>query len=146
MSKRRWPPKVITSSAAILERDPFRLYIRIMGDLPKATNKLLGAHWRTKHANAEKWKMVVGNAVENHLPPEPLRYAHIAATRSSYRLLDFDGLVASLKPVIDGLSHLVIEDDRWNLTGAWRVHQEFRPKKGGPLLELWITERKESDS
>jgi len=131
----------IKSSCAILSKSPYRLYIRIEGDLPKATNKLLGAHFRTKHANAEKWKLVIGNAVEAFLPETLLNKVHIAATRHNYRFLDYDGAVASLKPVIDGLKSLVIEDDNYARTGPWRVTQEFRSKALGPMLELWITER-----
>lgn len=139
------PRAVITSSCAILEKKPYRLYIRIVGDLPKATNKLLGAHFRTKHANAVKWKHVIGNAVEAFLPETQLAKFHIAAIRHNYRFLDFDALVASLKPCIDGLKDLVIEDDNYARTGPWRVSQEFRPKKDGPMLEIWITERTADD-
>lgn len=134
--------KSITTSSAILSREPFKLYIRIEGDLPKATNQLLGKHFRFSNNNAKKWKTIIINAVKLFKPPRTLEVFDLAMTRHSYRQLDFDGCVASFKPVIDGLKDLIIVDDSWRRTGVWRVNQEFRPKKLGPLIELWITERK----
>jgi hypothetical protein len=56
-------------------------------------------------------------------------------------MLDYDGLVGSLKPVVDALvSAGIVLDDRWSVLGAWRVDQRFRPKKQGPLLEIQIEE------
>lgn len=138
------PPKDskrVETTAAIISKDPYRLYICVKGDLPKATNKLLGAHYWQKHQNATKWKLIISNACELFLPPDLLEHVHIAAVRHSSRMLDYDGLVASLKPCIDGLKNLVIQDDSWRLTGPWKVDQRFRPKKDGPMLELWITEK-----
>lgn len=125
----------------------YRLYIRIEGDTPLATNQLLGAkgYWK-KHNNAVKWKYVVGNAVELFLPESLLNHVHISAVRHAPRMLDYDGLVASLKPVIDGLKNLVIEDDDWKRTGPWKVGQQFRSsKEGPPMIELWITEKEHPD-
>ena len=55
-------------------------------------------------------------------------------------MLDFDGLVGSVKPVIDGLTRAgVIKDDSWGVVGAWQVDQVFRPKKEGPRIEIIVT-------
>lgn len=54
-------------------------------------------------------------------------------------MLDFDGLVGSLKPVVDALVTAgVIEDDSWKHVGAWIVDQQFRPERQGPLLEITL--------
>lgn len=79
--------------------------------------------------------------VRNQLPPTPLKKALIRIVRHNYRMLDYDGCVGSLKPVVDALVTAgVLYDDNWNVTGAWDVDQQFRPKKHGPLLEIEVKE------
>lgn len=78
-------------------------------------------------------------AVGQKKPHEPLSRAQLSITRHFYRTLDFDGLVGSFKPVVDGLIHAgVIVDDNWRVLGAWQCDQQFRPKKEGPRLEVTI--------
>lgn len=133
----------VSTSTAILSKEPFKLYLRIEGDLPKSANATLGRNPWIARENSKKWKMIVGNAVERCLPPDLLEYASISITRHSSRLLDYDNFATSIKPIVDGLKDLVIVDDSWKRTGAWRLHQEFRPKNLGSLIELWVTEREE---
>lgn len=67
--------------------------------------------------------------IHKDLPPEPLKKAVITLIRFNYRMLDFDGLVASFKPVVDGMVQAgVLIDDRWSVTGRWHVDQRFSPK------------------
>lgn len=132
--------KVITSSAAILSKTPFKLYLKIEGDLPQSTNSIYGKGWRNRHNNSTKWKLIVGNAIERHLPDSLLERAHLSITFHTWRFRDYDGLTNSCKPLVDGLKDLVIVDDSWARTGAWKVDQKFRPKKEGPLIEVWVTE------
>lgn len=57
-------------------------------------------------------------------------------------MLDFDGLVGSMKPVVDALKRCgVLADDSWAVTGAWNVTQKYRPKSEGVLLEILVAER-----
>ncbi len=73
------------------------------------------------------------------MPKEPLTRAKISVVRHSHRMLDYDGLVGSLKPVVDAfVSCGVLSDDSWNVTGVWDVNQKFRAKKDGQLLEILI--------
>lgn len=130
------------ATSARLSSDPYELYIAVAGELPKATNKLLGAHWKHKHGNAVKWKTIVQRACLNYRPAELLSQARITIIRHHYRMLDYDGLVASQKPVVDGLKGLILKDDTWKITGPWKVDQRFRAKAEGPLLEIWIREVK----
>jgi len=76
------------------------------------------------------------------IPKVPLRRVKISIVRHSHRTLDFDGAVASMKPVVDAIvSAGIIFDDSWKVTGPWIVDQKFRPKSAGPLLEVSIEER-----
>lgn len=112
--------------------------IVIHNELPRAMNKVMRSHHFKNHSDAKKWKNLVGTAVTLFKPDEPLKKFKVTATRSYYRMLDYDGLVASLKPCIDGLKGIVIEDDSWAHTGAWDVSQEFLPKKQGSKLKITI--------
>ena len=81
------------------------------------------------------------------LPKSPLPMVSIEIIRHSHRTLDFDGAVASVKPVVDALvSAGVMIDDSWKVTGAWLVDQKFRPKSSGPILEIRIRERRVTDT
>lgn len=56
-------------------------------------------------------------------------------------MLDYDGLVGSMKPVVDALVTCgILKDDSYKVTGPWDVTQSFRPKKSGELLEVFVTE------
>ena len=106
----------------------YRLEFELAGK-PKSTNQLLGAHYRTKHENAMTWKNLVAWAVKGKEPTEPLTKVKITLVRYNYRMLDFDGCVASFKPVVDGLVYSkIIKNDTYKITGPWDVTQEYRPK------------------
>ena len=109
--------------------------------LPKSLNRELRSHRFLRSRTNKQWDWLVYHLVRNRLPPEPLQKARLKVVRRFYRTLDFDGLVGSLKPVVDALvTAKVIKDDSWNTLGAWEVSQEFRPKSEGPQLELWLWE------
>lgn len=132
----------IKTSSAKLCTDPYEIYICIEGALPKAMNKVMRSHWRKNHQDGSRWKELIQRAVLTMRPAIPLTKASISITRHSYRMLDYDGLVASMKPLVDGLKGFVIEDDTWKVTGPWKVDQKFRSKAHGHLLEVWVREIK----
>ena len=108
--------------------------------LPKSTNVKLRSHYFRNHAETKMWARIIACEVKKK-PNSPLLKAKITVVRHFYRFLDFDGLVGSMKPVIDALtSNGIISDDSWHVVGAWQVHQRFRAKKDGPLLEIMIQE------
>lgn len=110
-------------------------------DLPKSLNKSLRANRFSNLREMKRWASKIGIACYLDLPTSPLPKAKLKITRFSYRMLDYDGLVGSLKPVIDGLvSSGILIDDSWNVTGAWQVDQVFREKKKGPLLLIEVQE------
>lgn len=119
-------------------RRSYRLFIQL-DQLPKSTNVKLRTHWRGQRRESKTWDMIIALECSRRLPVSPLSKANITLIRHSWRMLDYDGLVGSLKPVVDALvSCGVLEDDSWTVLGRWNVDQKFRPKKDGPLLEILV--------
>lgn len=109
--------------------------------LPKSLNKKLRSHFHKNNKENNSWDRMIYFKVVKYLPPTPLIKCKICIVRHSERMLDYDGLVGSMKPVVDALvSAGVIIDDKWKVTGPWVVTQEFRPKKLGPLLQIFVYE------
>ena len=109
--------------------------------LPTSLNKSLRTHRFQYQKKNRGWDNLIWLESRLKAPPAPLERARISIVRHSHRMLDFDGLVGSMKPVVDGLvSAGILIDDRWSVTGIWHVDQKFRPKKDGPLLEISIQE------
>lgn len=118
----------------------YKLFVQL-DTLPKSLNTKLRAHWRSQRREGKGWDILVELHCSRKKPPEPLKRASITIVRHSYRMLDYDGLVGSLKPVVDAFVSVgVLQDDAWNVLGRWNVDQKFRPKKEGPLLEVLIQE------
>jgi hypothetical protein len=113
--------------------------------IPDSLNKALRGNRMRYFSKNKHWDYMIRAQIvlnKKQLPPEPLKKARIKITRHSHRTLDYDGLVGSMKPVVDALvSAGVIADDSWNVTGQWNVWQEFRPKKDGPRLEVSVYEQ-----
>jgi hypothetical protein len=113
-----------------------------LNTLPKSLNKKLAMHWAKRQKENKAWDMMIACAVRDKLPKKPLEKAVIHITRHNYRMLDYDSVVASCKPVVDALVTAgVIKDDSWGVLGPWHVNQVFRPKKLGPLIEVSVQAR-----
>lgn len=55
--------------------------------------------------------------------------------------MDFDGMALSLKPIVDGLVNAgILLDDRYSITGNWTLDQQFRPRKMGQMMEVFVEE------
>ncbi len=123
----------------------YRLYIQL-DQLPKSLNKKLRSHRFKNHSENKSWDNLICNQFLNwdtgaKLPKTPLKRAKISILRHAHRTLDYDGLVGSMKPVVDALvSAGVLSDDSWNVLGKWDVDQRFRAKKEGQLLEIIVQE------
>ena len=67
------------------------------------------------------------------LEPWTLVTIEVEAALPPRRWRDYDGLVASLKPVIDGLvKNKIIIDDNYRVTGPWLVTQvEYKEDNDG---------------
>lgn len=105
--------------------------------LPKSLNKVLRTNRFRSNRTNRLWDAYILNQVKGQIPAVPLRKAKLTLIRRYYRTLDYDGLVASMKPVVDALvSARIIQDDSWNTLGPWTVLQEFRRKADGPELQI----------
>lgn len=117
----------------------YELSFEIQG-LPKTPNQLLRKHWSVVSKNANQWKRLVGLSTRGKTPRAPLPLAQLTLIRFGTRLMDYDGLVTSFKPVVDGLiESQVIEDDSWNHVGRWDVSQ-FKVSKGEEKIVVKVKE------
>ena len=135
------------SNLKILTRE--KVIYKIFFEIPKVApslNKTFRTHYHARNKLFKEWYEVVNELVKDKKPPKPLELCTIEVERCFYRMLDYDGLVASLKPLVDGLIHSeIILDDSYKITGPWKVYQTFRPKKEGPLTRVKIYDRKPND-
>jgi Holliday junction resolvase RusA-like endonuclease len=70
-------------------------------------------HWAQRAKISRMWRERVVYFVGRSKPPKPLRRAHLTLIRHSSVQCDPDNLVASFKPLIDGLKDAgVLADDR----------------------------------
>lgn len=105
--------------------------------LPKIVLNSRG-HWRKKHRENTKWKVLVISSIaslrlnEQERAALPLKRASLCLTRYSSNEPDFDGLVSSFKHVIDGLKEAgVIVDDKMSVIGQPKYFWLYaKPKQG----------------
>jgi hypothetical protein len=118
----------------------YQLYLEIE-NVPSSLNVKLRSHWRAQRRESFNWRATIASSVDD-FPEKPLTRASITLIRHGPKMLDFDGLVGSMKPVVDALKRCgVLADDSWAVTGAWNVTQKYRPKSEGVLLEILVAER-----
>jgi len=121
----------------------YKLYLQIeLNEFPKSLNKKLRSHFHKNNRENKLWDLLIAvECKKKGIPPTPLNKASLTIIRHSDRFLDYDGLVGSMKPVVDALvSCKVLIDDKWSVLGKWNVDQRFRPKKDKKLLEILIQE------
>lgn len=118
----------------------YKLCLKI-NQLPKSLNKKLRSNRFKNNSENKQWDKLIYLETVKKRPDLPLKKASITLVRHSYRTLDYDGLVGSLKPVVDALVFSrIISDDSWKVLGRWNVDQKFRPKALGNLLEILVEE------
>jgi len=93
----------MSGSSWLDENGKFHLKIMI-ADLPARPNELLGRSKFLSRSNAKKWKSRMYQEAKALAPKAPLKKAKIKCTRFGTRFMDYDGLVGSFKPGIDGLT------------------------------------------
>lgn len=98
-------------------------------------------HWRRVGQSARSWRQTACVTARSHGPPKkPLRAARLVLTRmSGHRSPDYDNLVISFKPIVDGLRDAkVITDDNMQVIGIPEYRWERRaPKKGRVRVEVY---------
>lgn len=118
----------------------YRLEIRIPGQ-PQATNELHRYGWQKKSKIKKGWEEVVAICCLRQKPIKPLQFCHIKAVLHNARNFDYDGAVASLKPIVDGLQKAgIIFNDSYKRTGPWDVTQ-VHCKKGDEFIEIIVEEK-----
>jgi len=86
--------------------------------LPRLQTNNYG-HWSIRARSKKEWEIRVRGALGRNIPAEPLERAEIACVRFSSSEPDHDNLVASFKPLIDGLVKArVIRDDKPSVIGS----------------------------
>lgn len=151
--------------STIHEDGTYLLSIILVG-LPAPVNEVWGKNRMIAYRNSQVWRKNVFYTVKGLEPQQPLVRAGISCKRFGTRYLDFDGLVGSFKPVIDGLCTIkekvprgltpvqrkifsqklgivwtgVLADDSWAITGPWEVSQEVVPE-GDERIEIKIWSR-----
>lgn len=104
------------------------LEIKLPG-VPKTRNALSRKHWTFQKKEADLWKNLVRANIKK-FPKNPLKKAHLILERYSIRECDYDGLVSSMKHVIDGLVVAqILEDDSMKIIGMpvfrfFKVHSK----------------------
>jgi Holliday junction resolvase RusA-like endonuclease len=108
----------------------YRLEIELPG-LPKNPNGSHG-HWRTAHGIRKTWRNAACLVAKTKAPPLPLSKCRLECTRFSTSSSDYDNLVASFKPLIDGLKDAgIIKDDNQNcIIERKYTCEKAKPKQG----------------
>lgn len=109
-------------------------------DLPPLPNAMRGKHWSRVRAIHNQWHWLVRDGVGRDRPPAPLDYALVTLVRHGPVRPDEDNLMASWKPVIDGLVHSrVIVDDspaHMKLSSDWAFARRGHGYVGIGVMEI----------
>lgn len=117
----------------------YELKLTIPG-LPKTANAGARRHWRAQMAHAQQWQKSVIVAVGSNRPPAPLQMARLVLTRVSSAEPDYDGLVSSFKPVIDGLIKAgVLANDKMQNIGRPEYNWE-KGRRGHGSIRIEVLE------
>ena len=118
-------------------KSQFKLSLRIQG-LPPTTNKAGYGHWAKKAKEVKRWRFNVVAVVGTSKPKSPLKKAKLTLIRCSSKETDFDNLVISFKPVVDGLKDAgIISDDRSSVIGQpTYLWKKERPTMGHIIIEV----------
>lgn len=102
------------------------------------SNKILGRHWRSKHEVFERVKSEIFLKTRGKTPAQPLENFQISVSRQSSRTLDYDNLIASLKPYIDGLKLSgIIKDDSWQFIRQINTDQKISKNR---IIKIQVKE------
>ncbi len=106
--------------------------------LPKIPNA--NGNWRVKYGNSKKWRKLAAEAAWgvwslSKRCGKPLERVKLTLIRGSTRECDYDNLVASFKPVIDGLMDAgVITDDNSKIVCQRQYIWEKAKAKAGYII------------
>lgn len=119
----------------------YRLDFTLDG-LPRLQTNNYG-HWSTRSKAAKEWHsrvFVAVNESESGFSETVLSRASLQFTRYSTTEPDFDNLVASFKPIMDGLTKAgVIADDKPSVIGS-PVYRWEKAKRGEGRIRVVVEE------
>lgn len=102
--------------------------------LPKTPNALLRKHWAIVSKEHKRWHSYVWAATLDSKPDTPFKRVDLTFVRMSSSRPDYDGLVGSFKPIIDGLVKArVIADDTPEVIGAPKYIWEYAKPRFGKV-------------
>jgi hypothetical protein len=85
----------------------------IVRKLPQLPNRSFGSHWGGQQKKRKEWHIAVENFAMINRPKTPLIVCKLTLVRFAPRECDYDNMVYSFKPIVDGLVHSkIIADDR----------------------------------
>jgi Holliday junction resolvase RusA-like endonuclease len=116
-----------------------KFYLKIeIPELPKMVNTHF-SKWVVAMAHRKKWRTMVARLCINKRPPSPLTACKIVCTRHSTTKSDFDNLVISFKPLIDGLKDgkIIIDDTDAVILERYYKHEKAPRGKGRVTVEIW---------
>jgi hypothetical protein len=88
------------------------------------SNRILGVNKFVKHKLFTSIKKQIYLLTIGKQPDKPLKSFSLSIIRHGAKCLDYDNLVASFKPYIDGLKLAqIIEDDRWEFIKTIATNQ-----------------------
>jgi hypothetical protein len=120
------------------KKEPYSIEFKILTRFLDP-NRIKGRDWRNVHSRYEKVKREINLLVSGKTPEKPLTSFQISCLRRSGGTLDYDNLIASLKPFIDGIKLSgIIKDDSWKYIRWITVDQEIAEMPKG-YCELVFT-------
>lgn len=138
--------KNVNCSSALLDLTGWFVFEAQILGTPAGQNRTLRRnHWEVKK-EADKWKDLMLMLTSNKRPNQPLEEARVHVIRYGSRMMDFDGLVSSLKWVMDGLVlGKILKDDSWDITGPWEIDQR-KSKRLEARVEIMIVGKTSSQN
>jgi hypothetical protein len=93
-------------------------------------NRTRGKNHFAIHSTFEKIKVAIRLVSLGKRPLEPLKRFKLSFERRSPKTMDYDNLIGSFKPYIDGLRYAgIIEDDSWKFIQHINTTQKISQEK-----------------
>lgn len=105
--------------------------------LPKGMNGSHG-HWKVAYKRRKMWRSASYGAAVGKRPKTPLERCRIICTRFSSIESDYDNLVASFKPIIDGLidAKIIVNDSSEFVKERSYLWVKAKPKGGKVKVQV----------
>lgn len=125
-----------------IENNKYILNIAIPS-LPKMPNVTIWSNNFKVNDHNKNWYNIIYFSTRKYVPKSPIEKYKIKLTRYASREPDYDGLVGSFKPVVDGLIKAnIIKDDKLSNSGKWDVNWVYEKTRKNGRIEIYIEEVK----